>query len=444
VEKGWQTGKYEEIAVRFLLDNVDIGWYIDNVNIDKDKIRNLSMLLSRFLNLYSPSEYEYFHNIFEKYLPALDYFGSSFEDLKTMVQLNEHLNKEEKISNKILSKHLQAFSDILFSKRWLTILKDSVARSYGDSEYIIKAASLFDIDFTFDDLSGYLENNKASVEIYLYLMSGKDKESKKKLIEFALKNLKEENLFLLEDKSLSLIEKTKDDLIENSDSEDFNLEAYCFEVIIEELGELSYEMMALNLKALRAKLPTTRKLAIKNIRSHKDSLSSEEKQIIKSAWTQERDFIIKSSIKSLLEDSNVKKREFIDIKDSIVSPYVKDIYISSIDAAGVAYRDTTVIEETLKAGDIVFLKREKDNPYDKNAILIACSDGYVIGYVPKKSNFILKNLLDGGKYLYGIIKEVNLDTDYIRLRVYLSYEDVIEETKSMLFMLKTDENGFIQ
>ncbi len=59
----------------------------------------------------------------------------------------------------------------------------------------------------------------------------------------------------------------------------------------------------------------------------------------------------------------------------------------------------------------------------------------MIGYVPRKENYILSNLLDGGKLLYCRVTEYNLYEDCIYANVYLSYKDVIETVENSLKMV---------
>ena len=69
---------------------------------------------------------------------------------------------------------------------------------------------------------------------------------------------------------------------------------------------------------------------------------------------------------------------------------------------------------------VLFLLKEEDNPYDIRAIRLIGEGGFCVGYIPRKDNFILNNLLTGGKKLYALIKEYDIERDYIRIRVYMS------------------------
>ncbi|HBF4426108.1 HIRAN domain-containing protein [Clostridioides difficile] len=93
------------------------------------------------------------------------------------------------------------------------------------------------------------------------------------------------------------------------------------------------------------------------------------------------------------------------------------------------------LEKELEKSKIYYLTREKDNLYDEKAIKIVGETGYVIGYVPRKENYILSNLLDGGKLLYCRVTEYNLYEDCIYANVYLSYKDVIETVENSLKMV---------
>lgn len=94
--------------------------------------------------------------------------------------------------------------------------------------------------------------------------------------------------------------------------------------------------------------------------------------------------------------------------------------------------------------DIVYLKRDSDNEYDKNAIEVITTEGFVMGYVPKDNNLILKNLIDKGKYLYGKVEEISEDYSVIKIQIYLSYKDVIEEITNTLSLLSGEREDYLQ
>ncbi|SHJ11481.1 HIRAN domain-containing protein [Clostridium amylolyticum] len=471
IEEGWKSGIYNEIGAALVLEDINIGWYIDNLTMDSAKTSNLSRLLQSYFKFNSLFHYEFYKSIFEKYLPNVETHGKSLDDLVALIQIQEFVQKDVEINdalNSIPTKYMDMLADILFTKRWIRVLENSISSVEGSSEYIIKASKIFDFKLTFNHLIGYLNKDISDANIYKYIMKEGDESSKRQLIEFALNNLNLDIIFIgahidseNQLQNEDIINSLKDidwknlnldldipefnDLLVNDDLKEYNFkEDECLEIIIANLGDLSKEMINLNVKALSARLDETKKHAIKNLRKHQGLLNEEHKKIIGQAAENEENYNIKNSLKKLLENRSLKQREYVNIRHLIIRPYIKDIYISSMNVAGVYYRDTTPIEDNLTQDDIVYLKREKDNLYDHNAIQVTTHDGYVLGYIPKKDNFILKNLLDGGKYLYGIVKETNFEENHIRIRVYLSYQDIIEETQNIVMMLRGKSNGQIQ
>lgn len=77
--------------------------------------------------------------------------------------------------------------------------------------------------------------------------------------------------------------------------------------------------------------------------------------------------------------------------------------------------------DELSPGQELELFREADNKYDKKAIVIR-NKGKKMGYVPRRDNKILANLMDGGKLLVckvNNIYEGDYDTLDIVVDIYL-------------------------
>lgn len=116
-----------------------------------------------------------------------------------------------------------------------------------------------------------------------------------------------------------------------------------------------------------------------------------------------------------IEKINNDLTEFIELlhnKDNI-TPFVEDIFLLSVHVAGLYFiENIEAIFPKIEKGSELELIREKNNKYDKFAILVKF-DGEKIGYVPRKENKILANLMDGGKQLYGIVESASKETVYI-------------------------------
>ena len=54
------------------------------------------------------------------------------------------------------------------------------------------------------------------------------------------------------------------------------------------------------------------------------------------------------------------------------------------------------------------LFRQNSNKYDKHAILVKYH-GQKIGYVPRRDNYNLSKLMDGGKELIGVVESFGVD-----------------------------------
>lgn len=117
--------------------------------------------------------------------------------------------------------------------------------------------------------------------------------------------------------------------------------------------------------------------------------------------------------------SNIEKpdTEITDIvgfiqKGGNVEPFLKDIFLIKVHVAGLDYIDNIdEIFSKIEVGDKLGLFREVTNEYDKHAILVKYH-GEKIGYVPRKDNYVLSKLMDGGKQLYGVVDSIGVDEVY--------------------------------
>ncbi|HAU4829101.1 TPA: restriction endonuclease, partial [Clostridioides difficile] len=191
----------------------------------------------------------------------------------------------------------------------------------------------------------------------------------------------------------------------------------------------------ISLKGIFGNINEVRKESINILKRYREKLSLEELKIVKEAYEKEKNVILKDELRRVLYESNNLKKEFVNIEKIKVDEHGKDIYLTSIAVAGSRFRNREYLEKELEKSKIYYLTREKDNLYDEKAIKIVGETGYVIGYVPRKENYILSNLLDGGKLLYCRVTEYNLYEDCIYANVYLSYKDVIETVENSLKMV---------
>lgn len=112
-----------------------------------------------------------------------------------------------------------------------------------------------------------------------------------------------------------------------------------------------------------------------------------------------------------------------------LKPFLKDIFLIKIYVAGLDYIDyMDDIFPIIKVRDKLELLREASNKYDKHAILVKYN-GQKIGYVPRKDNYVLSKLMDGGKELYGVVASFGVDEVYKGYEIkYINFKIFLKES----------------
>lgn len=81
-----------------------------------------------------------------------------------------------------------------------------------------------------------------------------------------------------------------------------------------------------------------------------------------------------------------------DNEQSVLVVYVAGLFASNKDAVS-----------RIAPGDVLRLFREPANAYDKNAILVTDDKGNKMGYIPKKDNALIAQLMDFGASFYAVV-----------------------------------------
>ena len=112
----------------------------------------------------------------------------------------------------------------------------------------------------------------------------------------------------------------------------------------------------------------------------------------------------------------VDSREIGDV----LKPLIREIHLFDSDIAGTTHLKNPEVLDTVKAGDMLNLKRE-DNKFDDKAILVLNEAGQKLGYVPEKDNVVFARLMDAGKLLKAKVTDVELKGGFhmIRIGIYL-------------------------
>ncbi|GAA0781098.1 HIRAN domain-containing protein [Hathewaya limosa] len=429
IEEGYKNDVYEELLVDFIFMNIDISNYFNDDDFNSQKLLCVSKLLRKFLQNRSLFEYEYIHVILEDYLFYVEKMGESFEELSNVITILKSIRNRNNIDLNLVKKTEEYIMNFIFEDKWKKVFLEAIENTKGKGKEIVEIAEVLQVELNFYNLLGYLNKNKSDLYIYIYIIKGKDLESKHKLLKYC-KDTLEFSKILSGPKELG-----------NEDIDIENVEDCCFDAIINNLQEIDKLNIELNLKALKCRMNNTRMAAIKNLKINKNLLEKDDIEIIENILEIEPNEIIRKELEKIIYDYNNKDKKIkkVNMSKIKVMPNVKDIYLFSTNVSGIRYVKTEFIESNTKKDTLVFFKRELNNPYDSNAIQVVSNTGYIIGYISKRDNFILKNLIDGGKILYGIVKEVNFQEFYLRIRIYLSYQDFIDQVSELMELIDQKE-----
>lgn len=422
IEEGYKDKKYEGLLMNYIISTVDLSEYLERRDLDKDKVNNLAHLICNYL---LSVEFKYIGNKVElvnQFLPIVASYGTSFDSLYSIFLIAVGVLEDDKVScDKVEFK--KEMNNVLLSEKWKSVFFKALNEADGKTEDMIKMSEIYDVRLSFDDLLPYLNKDIRDFEVYWYISKKGSANCKLKLLDFFEKTFKTKELIgKMEDiEKNKLTQEYYDDML--------------FFIVLKGSKSLYPEGKNLSLKGIFGNINEVRKESINILKRYRERLSLKEMQIVKEAYEKEKNIKLKDELRRLLYESNNLKKEFVNTKKLKVNEHGKDIYLTSVAVAGSRFRNREYLEKELEKSKIYYLNREKDNLYDENAIRIVGETGYVIGYVPRKDNYILSNLLDGGKLLYCRVTEYNLDEDYIYINIYLSYKDVIETVENSLKMV---------
>ncbi|MGS5514904.1 HIRAN domain-containing protein [Clostridioides difficile] len=422
IEEGYKDTKYERLLINYIVSIIDLYEYLERRDLDREKINNLAHLICNYL---LSVEFKYIGNkviLVNQFLPIVVTYGTTFKSLYSIFLIAINVLKDENIEcDKVeFEKEMNA---VLLSEKWKDIYFEALKNANGKTEDMIKMSEIYAINLSFDDLLPYLDRDIRDFEVYWYISKKGETSSKLKLLNFF------EKKFNLDDLTGKMEDIEKDRLTQEY------YDDILFFIVIKGSNSLYPQGKNISLKGIFGNINEVRKESINILKRYREKLSLEELKIVKEAYEKERNIRLKDELRRLLYESNNLKKEFVNIEKIKVDEHGKDIYLTSVAVAGSRFRNRECLEKELEKSKIYYLNREKDNLYDENAIKIVGETGYVIGYVPRKDNYILSNLIDGGKLLYCRVTEYNLYEDYIYANVYLSYKDVIETVENSLKMV---------
>jgi hypothetical protein len=446
-----EEGSENDVGIPELLAysmlSLDLLDYLESTEFEPEEVGVLSKSFSRLFSEYGLDEIKDEIKVCNKLLEIIDKFKGGIYSLYAVISIiysiesiiiDGYKAKEDENSIKLKNEYkdiIEKCKKICKEDIWYEIITGEVSNIEIESSVIISCAEKTKYKLKKKEFELILKRDYNNPLLYKYAFSTGNKSIKKCVFNLALQKL-------LTDSVLSGQDELK---IENLDYE--NIIQICLFIIIKyaQYEDCKDKYKELNLKALRAPLIETRIQATNNLQIFREEFDRLDKEIINEAINTEMVGSIGRALNSLLIKTDNKEKKYIEVADSMhIDEHVKDIYLININVAGTNYVDMGEVHNKLLKGDMLYLKREGNNVFDPNAIVISTTEGYVIGYVPKENNIILKNLIDKGKYLYGKIKEINEDYININIEIYLSYKDIIEEITGTLSLLSGEREHYLQ
>ena len=110
-------------------------------------------------------------------------------------------------------------------------------------------------------------------------------------------------------------------------------------------------------------------------------------------------------------------------EEGLPKPFVREVELLNCNIAGTTFLDLDEVEPELEKHQLLMLKREPKNKNDDKAILILTEDGQKLGYVPKKKNEVLSNLMDAGRLLFGRLNKKTWVDTWLKLDVQVFLRD---------------------
>jgi hypothetical protein len=98
-----------------------------------------------------------------------------------------------------------------------------------------------------------------------------------------------------------------------------------------------------------------------------------------------------------------------------ISPFKQEIFLLEITVAGTGYaKDLEKVSDQMVAEQVLTMKREPGNQYDKHAIALYV-DEVRVGYVPANLNLVCSRLMDAGKLFFARIVQSHWDGDWLNV-----------------------------
>lgn len=447
IEEGCNNNVGVTELLSYCMLSLDILEYLNKTEFDKKQLEIFSKSFSMLLSDYGMEDIKNAIKVCNKLLEIINKLNGGIYSLYAVISMiylievviiDEYKNNKKSSSDGINNQYkdiIESCKKICKKDIWNDAIANEISNIEIESSVLISCIDKTKYKLRKNEFEIILKRDTTNALLYKYAFSAGSKAIKKCAFDLGLKKL-----------PMDRILRGQDELkIENLSYDD--IAQICFYIIIKysKYEEFKDRYKELNIQALRSPLVETRVQASINLERFKEDFDSLDREIINDAISSEMVMNVRRNLNSLLIKCNNKSKKYVEVNDDMhVDPHVKDIHLITLSVDGIDQVDMSEVYGKIYENDILYLKREFGNSYDKNAIEVITTEGYVIGYIPRENNIILKNLLEKGKYLYGKIKEISEDYTNIVIQIYLSYKDVIEEITTTLSLLSGERECYLQ
>ena len=408
--KALETPICRDVIATQLLSSPDMDSFFDTLSLDQDAFHALSRVFAYAFEETDVKDFKNSKALIDKYMVKADKFVTDFIDLAALVA----------ISNSLQSSVLKTASEEVDKHGW-TITREKevleLCNKHQRSQPFRRSRLIAEMESPVEDntvimtvLSTYAEADDYPLPDFSAFANMLDVDPHDySIAKFTLLDYPERYAETIAKRILSVtpnIVLAKPEMIGHDDlTPEFRPDIWLL-YLLQARKCVKFDCEHLCISCLSARLPDIRIEAINTLRLISGQWSNNVKPALEKACDNEPDVKIAKRIKRLLgiKSTDKKEQKYVDISDVAITHSIADKPILDTEIAGTFFRDMDVVTGVLEAGDTLYLKREPENKYDSNAILVTTEDGYVLGYIPKAVNPPLANFMDAGSRLYAVLQ----------------------------------------
>lgn len=422
-ENGMTYGVVPDITAIICLEKVEMAVFYQNLTMTEENFSRLSRLIAYGFENNDIKEFSQGLTLVEKYLKAAPRHAKTFIDLASIVIIEdnmipswmlEYIDIEDDYEDWPMDRQelvIDICNGLIGHSKWDNIVFYELSQPQEETSLIVSVLERLELLPTFETFIPLLERDLFDMDLLEYL-----------LIENAE--------YYLEDVFYYITHMLLDTEVFEGPQAIFH-DDLTFEhrpdiwvlYLLKEMVEENINQEEFFVDCLSARFSDVRIEAIHALRQIRRSWSNQVIPALEHAYEAEPVESIKKQLWTLInwqEGEEGKEQWYLDIPEPKVIPWAFDIVILDTSIAGTLYRDLTLVEDQVEAGDILFLLREPTNEHDENAIVVTDKYGYALGYIPKSDNRILASMMDAGERLYAILVSESLEDRRPEIKVMLS------------------------